>query len=266
MSEVDAALISSFERDGFVNGGSIANEASLAELRAEVERCAAPHLNEMPPPADGPIFKELGHDAHTRHYEIVGIAGHSAPFAALIRNRRLLDMAAALMQAQTLRLWYDVVQFKPAREGGPVNWHQDGYYHMLVGGVKHADRVLSAWVALDDANQESGCMWMAPGTHRWGVRQPHLQRFRHLRERDQLAAIEPLPKMAQSDWREPVACPVKAGEVHFHHAHTWHGSPYNRSNHHRRGYTIFIMADGAEAPPAQEPLLLYRRAPKEQSA
>jgi ectoine hydroxylase-related dioxygenase (phytanoyl-CoA dioxygenase family) len=42
-----------------------------------------------------------------------------------------------------------------------------------------------------------------------------------------------------------VPCPVRRGEVHFHHSLTWHGSPANRSPHRRRALAIHYMSSDA---------------------
>jgi len=42
-----------------------------------------------------------------------------------------------------------------------------------------------------------------------------------------------------------VACPVKKGEIHFHHALTWHGSPHNHSDRPRRALAIHLMTSQA---------------------
>jgi phytanoyl-CoA hydroxylase len=51
-------------------------------------------------------------------------------------------------------------------------WHQDEYY------IPTRDRsLLGAWIALDDATVENGCLWVIPGSHRRGVLYPqHQQR------------------------------------------------------------------------------------------
>lgn len=257
------ALCADFQRDGFVNGGPVASAEQLADVHADLEHYADVQFRGATPTKPMPKFDELGHDADTKHYQITLAALVSDAFRRLVSNERALELAAALIGAKTLHLWADTVQYKPALTGGPVNWHQDGYYHLGVSGIKEYERVLSAWIALDDADEESGCMWMAPGSHRWGLRQHHLNKFTHLRERENLGNLEPLKqKEFKAEWRGAQPCEVKAGEIHFHHAVTWHGSPINRSPRQRRGYTLFLIADGVDQSHlgAEERILLYDRA------
>ena len=62
-------------------------------------------------------------------------------------------------------------------EGKPGQpWHQDEYF------IPTRDRSLTAaWIALDDATIENGCLWVLPGSHRPGVlypdREQHDERF-----------------------------------------------------------------------------------------
>jgi ectoine hydroxylase-related dioxygenase (phytanoyl-CoA dioxygenase family) len=42
---------------------------------------------------------------------------------------------------------------------------------------------------------------------------------------------------------EVLPCPVRKGEVHYHHALTWHGSPANTSNRPRRAIALHYMTD-----------------------
>lgn len=234
-------LASAFARDGFVNGGTVLSDAELDDIRAEVERFADVQLRSKKSAGPVPCFQELGHDPDTRHFRMVGAWRISAVFRRLIENERILNCVAAISGAKSLQPWVDTVQYKPARFGGPVNWHQDGAYHY---GIEPAGRLVTAWIAFDDADEESGCMWMVPGSHRWGNKELHLQKYAHLRERADLALIQPPEDLDPSQWRGAMPCPVRAGEVHFHHAFTWHSSPMNRSDRMRRGYTIFYMPEG----------------------
>jgi phytanoyl-CoA hydroxylase len=46
-------------------------------------------------------------------------------------------------------------------------WHQDEYF------IPTRDRSLAgAWIAMDDATVENGCLWVLPGSHRRGVIYP----------------------------------------------------------------------------------------------
>ncbi len=51
-------------------------------------------------------------------------------------------------------------------------WHQDEFY------IPTRDRsLLGAWLALDDATVENGCLWVIPGSHKHGILWPqHQQR------------------------------------------------------------------------------------------
>jgi ectoine hydroxylase-related dioxygenase (phytanoyl-CoA dioxygenase family) len=239
-------LVATFERDGFVNGGIVVGPEELELLRADVERFADVHIRQQPATGPVPEFRELGHDAETRHYKMDNLWRFSAAFRALAENPRLVARAAAVARSRTLRIWADGIHYKPPLHGGPVTWHQDGIYHFSYMARGNVDRILSAWIALDDADEESGCMWMVPGSHRWGHREDYLRTFIHLKDRTELGTIQPHPEVDPGEWRSPIPCPVKAGEVHFHHTFTWHASPINRSPRLRRGHTIFYMADGVE--------------------
>src|SRR5262249_10104535 len=75
---------------------------------------------------------------------------------------------------------------------------------------------------------------------------PHLWGFRQNTDVKSFGpALEPpdaVPQIAE-EWRGAEACPVRAGEVHFHHALTWHGSPTNKTTRPRRAYTMFYMPE-----------------------
>lgn len=256
------ALSAQFERDGFVNAGPLLSHDQVATLRDEVERFADVQFRGKPPSGPMPLFDVMGHgDGSATHFKMDNVWLCSEPFRDLVTHPILMQLAAAFGKTETLRWWGDTVQYKPAAEGGPVNWHQDGYFHRLLGGIVESHRIVGAWIALDDADEESGCMWMAPGSHRWDLRPNHMQRWRHLATRSEIGTIPPFPKLDEAEWRKPVPCPVKAGEVHFHHAHTWHASPTNESARVRRAYTVFYLGDGVDLSNIAERALIYDRKP-----
>lgn len=162
--------------------------------------------------------------------QIVNIWEASAAFLEHARNPEITATVARLCNhAEILRIWHDQIQYKPALVGGPTGWHQDFPAWPI---LQPAD-LISAWVALDDAELDNGCMWMVPGSHRWG-KVP----LRTGENSEPLFESALLPEGVEAK-AEPVV--VKKGEVAFHHSMTWHGSPPNRSARPRRAIAVHYM-------------------------
>ncbi|MDE2727089.1 MAG: phytanoyl-CoA dioxygenase family protein, partial [Gemmatimonadota bacterium] len=98
----------------------------------------------------------------------------------------------------------------------------------------------------DDATVENGCMWMTPGSHRWGNQIEFLRTQAHLQQVEDFGRIEGFTPPGgngaeKGEMVAPRPWPVKAGEVSFHHSLTWHGSPFNRSDQPRRAIAMHYM-------------------------
>ena len=246
-------FVRAFERDGFVLGGPVLDGAQVEQLAAELERYIDTLFRDRRHEVGCPTFwTDASRLTGSRHLQITDLWKVSKPFRRLIENPAIAGMAARLARASLLQIWSDTVQYKPGQRGAPFEWHQDAPYHK---STAPPTRLIAAWVALDDSDEDSGCMWMVPGSHRWGDQTFHLDRFRMRFTRQEFIAIEPPlnPPEARMEWGAPVSCPVKAGEVHFHHGYTWHGSPANTSGRRRAGYTIFYMPDGVVAAVSTDP-------------
>jgi phytanoyl-CoA hydroxylase len=232
-------LVAAYERDGFVNGGEVLNESELSALDAEIEKLAES------------IVRGNGREDLTRttqwgadHFQIQHVRRASAAFDAVTRSEPMLAIAAALSKTRLIQLWSDTVHYKAPLKGGVVNWHQDGPYYL---GVRPVHRTISAWIALDDATEESGCMWMAPGSQRWGRNEAYLRRFKEQAGAATFAEVERPEHVPAEEWRGVTPCPVRRGEVHFHHPFMWHASSPNRSAGPRRAYSLFLLTGDARA-------------------
>ncbi|MGG5812135.1 phytanoyl-CoA dioxygenase family protein [Falsiroseomonas sp. CW058] len=113
-------------------------------------------------------------------------------------------------------------------------WHQDENF------IPTRDRSLAAaWIALDDATVENGCLWAHPGSHRSGVLWPDAAhgdaRFDAVKE----ATSFPYPREGG------VALPVRAGGVVFFHGHLLHRSLPNvtRAGFRRALVTHYMSAE-----------------------
>jgi phytanoyl-CoA hydroxylase len=70
---------------------------------------------------------------------------------------RILDVVAALIGPDVLALQTMLFTKRPGSEG--QGYHQDSF-HILT----EPDTLIGAWVALDRADVENGCLWLTPGS------------------------------------------------------------------------------------------------------
>src|SRR3954447_7992228 len=110
---------------------------------------------------------------------------------------------------------------KPSAFQGQA-WHQDEIY------IPTRDRSLcGAWIAMDDATIENGCLWVIPGSHRTGYLFP--QRAHENRDEFDFA-----PESHGFDESEEVPVEVKAGALVFFNGYLLHRSRKNRGQTLRR--------------------------------
>lgn len=101
-------------------------------------------------------------------------------------------------------------------------WHQDERF------IPTRDRsLIGAWIALDDATEENGCLRVIPGSHRQGV----IYRFR---PHDRPDEFDPSDEAYGFDESTEAIVEVKAGSVVFFNGYLLHRSMRNRSEGYRR--------------------------------
>ena len=112
---------------------------------------------------------------------------------------------------------------KDAKVGGAWAWHQDyGYWYQ--NGVLFP-HLTSAFIAVDPATRENGCMQVLKGSH-------HLGRIDHVLTGDQAGAD--LERVHEAEKRlELVYVEMEPGDVLFFHSNTLHRSDQNRSENPR---------------------------------
>ena len=145
-------------------------------------------------------------------------------FQAHARNPGILDCIAALL-GPDIKLYQDQLFMKPPRIGSRQRYHQD----QPLGFYVDPPHMVTCWAALDRATVENGCLWMLPGTHRFG--QIPQERWR---EYEQLALQGELPQ------ERPIE--LEVGDCSFHHGLILHSSWPNQSGQRRRGYATHYVS------------------------
>lgn len=154
---------------------------------------------------------------------------HRPVLRALAQNPRLVDLVEDII-GRGVTVYFSQIFFKPPGGGGPKPVHQDNYYF----GPRDPDGVVTAWVALDDATVENGCLHFADGSHREAVHP-------HVAPPEEPFNLQVPQEIARRFAMTPA--PVAKGGVSFHHGTVFHQSADNRSAHWRRACAIHYIGN-----------------------
>jgi len=148
------------------------------------------------------------------------VAGGNAFFAALLASSNLDRITSGCVGAGYAGTQSLVMLSPPGGKGQA--WHQDEIY------IPTRDRsLIGAWIALDDATIENGCLWVVPGSHRTGHLYPQ-------RQHDNTDEFDFGTQSYGFDESLEVPVEVKTGSVVFFNGYLLHRSQKNRSNIYRR--------------------------------
>lgn len=195
---------------------AILREAYDEEFRKSVEGGGARNLA---------IEKDQAEKKPTQMLQIMQMCERSLHFRKLIYDTRILDAVQSLI-GPNLMLFHDQALFKPARHGGPVNWHQDNAYWKCSPAL-----LLSCWLTLDDVDVSNGAMQVIPGSH--------LRPVWH-EETNTPALIE----TKGFDKSKAVVVDLPAGGAMLHHCQTLHYTAPNTTDRQRRAFAIHFMPPG----------------------
>lgn len=158
------------------------------------------------------------------HYTVKSHTILTSPLE-LATHPRVLDVVEQLIGPDVLL--FDVTYIvKEPHAPSHVSWHQDLTYW----GFDSDDQV-SMWLALTDANEESGCMRMIPGSHKAGKQD-------HSLTEDDTNVLRRGQTVSGIDESSAELCPLRPGEASFHHGWTLHASMPNQSDDRRIGLNV----------------------------
>ncbi len=130
-----------------------------------------------------------------------------------VLDPRLEECLTAFLGTEPLAV-QTMLYFKPAGARGQA-LHQDNFYLRAQPGT-----CMAAWMALDDCDEENGCMRIVPGSHEW----PVLCTTEADTEASFTNVTVPLPEGMNA-----VPVTMKAGDVLFFNGSVVHGSYPNVS-------------------------------------
>ena len=169
-------------------------------------------------------------DREEEMLQIMEMWRYDEEYRKLLYHEPLLDIAESLIGSD-IQLFHDQALYKPAFHGGEVYWHQDNAYWQC-----DPPNLVSIWIALDDADEENGCMNVIPGSYIEGL-------AAHGRAKSEKGNLPALLQV-DADIDRAVPVPVEAGSAMVHHCMTLHQTNPNRSSRDRRAMVIHYMPSG----------------------
>ena len=164
-------LVQRFQRDGYVVLPDALDAALISQARAEtVAICRGDRgsWDGMPAP-EGEAAVANTPDEILRQYLCIHFPHKLSPFMErMARLPGVVDVLTRLV-GPNVKMMQSMLFIKSEGKPGQA-WHQDEAF------IPTRDRSLTAaWIALDDATVENGCLWVIPGSHRAGVLYPMRQ-------------------------------------------------------------------------------------------
>jgi phytanoyl-CoA hydroxylase len=215
-------LPKAFKEDGFVTVPEFCNPVELSSIESALAHFIDVRIPQLPAKE---VFYEDKANADSLK-QIQRMHEHDDFFGEFF-NEKPQALAAELLGEPVIG---KNLQFfnKPLGIGQATPAHQDGHYFML-----QPCQAVTMWMALDNVDEENGCVRYLRGSHLDGMR-PH--------ERTQtLGFSQGIADFGKNETREEVPCPAKPGDLLAHHALTVHRADANDSLTRTRRALGFIF-------------------------
>ena len=220
-------LKADFDRDGYVALRGFLDPEQLQNLLRNLDR----YIREVVPSAPrADVFYEEKGDTNTLK-QLIRMSQHDAFFKEMIEESEFREVADILLgrrsEPQNMQYFN-----KPPAVGQPTPPHQDGYYWMIT-----PQEGCTMWLALEEVDEENGCVRYARGSHLRGMR-PH--------GRTQTLGfsqgITDFPN--EEDRTHEAVMRAQPGDLLVHHALTVHWADGNTStNRTRKAMGLIYYSD-----------------------
>ena len=209
-----------YDRDGYVVIRQFLSGSAFARLQLDLERYIREVVPSLP---DGDAFYEDRSNPQTLK-QLNRLQGDET-LAEYLRHPAWNDLARCLLgeacQAEGME-WFN----KPPGTNHATPPHQDNFYFCLA-----PPQVLTMWLALDDVDEENGCLRYVPGSQLRGIR-PHLRTTT-------LGFSQGIPDYTAADYAAEAPIVMSAGDLTVHHGNTIHRADANQSTmRHRRSFAM----------------------------
>ncbi|AIE84491.1 phytanoyl-CoA dioxygenase family protein [Fimbriimonas ginsengisoli] len=222
-----------FRRDGFLVVRGVVLPEHVRELAQHCDDLLADRVDVSEfvyiPPGPRPSTRDLLHRIHMGHQKI-------ELWERYLLYPRVLDLVSALIGPDVAAM--QTMLFTKAPGANGQGFHQDSYYIPTF-----PDTLIGAWIAIDKADVENGCLWMSPGSgnepiyppeNGYGYGNTDLEGIPSVRnvggyandDDDPLNTLKPIAERYKA---VEIPAEMEPGDVAFFGGHVLHRSLKNRS-------------------------------------
>jgi phytanoyl-CoA hydroxylase len=212
-----------FTSDGYVALPEFISGEQIQELVLQIDQFIETVVPNLPP--EQVFYEDKTIPATLK--QIQHMEDHGLRFHELLDRGKIRGIAELLLRGPVVPKNMQYFS-KPAGTGKPTPPHQDGFYFML-----DPCEAVTLWLALDEVDQENGCVHYVRGSHRFGLRD-----HRRTQTLGFSQGIADFP--SQNDSENTIAVPAKPGDLLAHDAMTIHFAGSNHSTTRTRRALGFI--------------------------
>ena len=222
-------FLSDLRRDGFAAIRGFMNPTQAGELQQQMDRYIRDVVPKMPP--EHVFYEDKDDPASLKQMQDLGT--YDDWFGELFLDGPPRKVAEQALGAEVIPKNLQYFSKPPAQKavsggGRATPAHQDGYYFML-----NPCEAVTLWLALDDIDEENGCVHYVCGSHQRGMR---LHGRTSTLGFSQGITDFPTPL----DTKNEVAVHASPGDLLVHHAMTIHRAGANESGSRLRRALGFV--------------------------
>lgn len=213
-----------FRKDGYLCVSPLYSKDDITELNTEISRFIRDIVPAMP--AEQVYYEDKTDKTSLK--QIQRMFEYDPYFRDLMDQGPVRRLAEEMLQDEVVPVNMQYFN-KPASIGQPTPAHQDGYYFHLT-----PCEAVTGWLALEDVDEENGCIHYIRGSHLGTSFRPHGRT-------GLLGFSQGITDFGTADdCANEISFPGPAGTFLMHHARTIHWAGANRSTTRSRQALGFI--------------------------
>ncbi|MGE0154438.1 MAG: phytanoyl-CoA dioxygenase family protein [Reyranellaceae bacterium] len=238
-----------YERDGVVNLAGMFDADWVERLRHAIQR-------DMDDP--GPMATNFNAEGTPgRFFGDMFMWTRDPDFRAVFVDSAGPAIAAEMMGAAKVNVFYDQLFAKEPGTVKPTPWHQDQPYWAVKGW-----QVTTLWIALDPIDRDNGAVEFVAGSHKWDrwFRPVAFKEGNHNDLRYRQSPYEPVPDIEAERGKYDIKWfRQEPGDCLVFHSMIMHGAPGNATmSRRRRGLALRYCGDDVVYDPREGTFQMVR--------